>query len=243
MAEREILSPAWVWFAGAMLILFVQALGASMGGQIALMTQVNSFEAAAVQGAGMQIAGLIAGVMFVLMLGQTTERAGMSLRRGGGTGKAGVQGLGVMLIIAPFLFVVPMGASWVSQLVTGIAPDPIAHETLARIVDEPGSWAGLMMIMTALIGAPIVEEIIFRGCVQTSLRALGASPWIATLITAGFFTAMHITAVPVHALVSIFVLAIALGWAFERSGKLGVSIGMHVGFNGLNLMLAIFGGY
>jgi membrane protease YdiL (CAAX protease family) len=38
---------------------------------------------------------------------------------------------------------------------------------------------------------------------------------------------------------AIFVLSIGLGYVFERTGNLVSSLVMHMGFNGLNVLLAV----
>lgn len=122
-------------------------------------------------------------------------------------------------------------------------PDPIAHETLDLILmyeHDPWVWG---LIAAVVIGAPIVEEIIFRAFLQSALMRWFGAPWVAIITTSLLFTAIHYSAVPHHALPTLFVLSASMGLAFERSKRLGVPILMHMCFNAFNIALLLYGGY
>lgn len=60
------------------------------------------------------------------------------------------------------------------------------------------------------VGAPIVEELCYRGLLLTSLLKRGASRWVAVLLTAALFAAMHLE--PIR-FALLFAIGLILGLA------------------------------
>ncbi len=128
-------------------------------------------------------------------------------------------------------------------------PDRIAHETLRDLTDSDRSGAWWAVIALVVIAVPIAEELIYRGLMQSGIRAnLGTGPsrrsrtldWIAIGVVSVLFTYAHKGAAAPHALAVIIVLSIVMGLAYERTGRLLVPIGMHIGFNALNIVTSQF---
>jgi membrane protease YdiL (CAAX protease family) len=126
-------------------------------------------------------------------------------------------------------------------MVTGVPPRELAHDTLRLMKDhfhEPAVWG---LVLSAVVLAPVVEELTFRVFVQgTLLRATGR-PWLAVLIASVIFALVHlgggVAPEDAHALVPLFVFGLALGTAYEKTRRLWVPIVMHMGFNALNVGL------
>lgn len=146
-----------------------------------------------------------------------------------------------------FLWAIPVvqGASIASALIfsaLGSTPDTVAHEALDAIMAAPGdpwTWA---TIASVTIGAPVFEEIMFRGFLQTAVRTWTGSGWTAVVLTSLVFAASHAAVVGVdglYALAGLCALSLAMGAAFERTRSLGVPILMHVLFNTANVGLAL----
>ena len=126
----------------------------------------------------------------------------------------------------------------------GLRPDA-THEVLRQMqqsADDPLALALLGAV--AVIGAPVAEEVMFRGVVQTGLIAGFAHlakgdgravRWSAILLTAAGFAWLH----EPWSRPLIFALAVGLGWAYERHGSLWVPVTLHVAFNGFNTLLAL----
>jgi membrane protease YdiL (CAAX protease family) len=90
--------------------------------------------------------------------------------------------------------------------------------------------------------APIREEILFRGFLQTALVRLLKRPWWSILLASATFAALHIGKdVPWYSVAAVFVLGLAMGLAFEKTKSLGTSIAMHIGFNAVNVAVAVWG--
>ena len=82
----------------------------------------------------------------------------------------------------------------------------------------------VVFALLALIGAPIVEEIAFRGMLFGSLTKSHFTPLMASLISSGVFALFHFE--PKRFLV-LFVVGAVLGEARRRSGSTLASVVAH----------------
>lgn len=137
---------------------------------------------------------------------------------------------------------------------------PDAHEVLKILGNRPSRWLKIGTIALAVIFAPVFEELFFRGLLQTALgrlfswlgilsTALGStdaplptrvpapsstSRWLAIVVTAAAFAAIHM--VPAF-FIPLFVLAVGLGYIYERTGNLWITITAHAMFNGAQILI------
>jgi len=154
------------------------------------------------------------------------------------------KGLCAFGLAIPIIGSVSFGALLVYRWLSGTVPDPIAHDLLRTIVDrigEPWTWG---LIASAVVGAPIVEEFIYRRFLQTALLKATGRTWPAIMVTAALFSLVHLAGsanVPIHALATLFALGVGLGIVFERSRSLVVPIVVHMAFNASNIALAVWG--
>lgn len=158
--------------------------------------------------------------------------------------RAAAQGLGGFLAAWPLIVVATSVATWVHTRVTGAEPDMIAHQTLRQLVDHPHDpWAWLLCGL-AVVAAPLQEEIIYRGFLQSAVLRILGRPWIAVVLTSLVFAGVHTigqSAVPWYAAVAIFTLSVCMGAAFERTRSLLAPIIMHMLFNGANVAMVAMG--
>jgi membrane protease YdiL (CAAX protease family) len=99
-----------------------------------------------------------------------------------------------------------------------------ARELTDRATDPVGV---VLLVLIVGIGAPIVEEIFYRGLVQRSLiRRIGA--WPGIVVTAAIFGAVHFQLFQLPALT---LFGLVLGILAYRTGRLGPSIVAHMVFN------------
>ncbi|MBL9121862.1 MAG: CPBP family intramembrane metalloprotease [Phycisphaerae bacterium] len=152
---------------------------------------------------------------------------------------AGVIGL---VCIAPIIVLGSQLAAIIQQLVTGITPPQLGHETLRAIVEQQSNPTAWLVIAAVTIGAPVFEEIAYRGGLHGAMRALDIKPWATILLTSAFFTIMHLGAIPTaaaaSALTGLAFLSIALGLLRERTGGVLAPIIAHALFNMANIALA-----
>lgn len=104
---------------------------------------------------------------------------------------------------------------------------------LFRNVAERGEGAAMLKIFVAgAVLAPICEEFLFRGFFYAvGKRHLG--PLASGFATALLFAAIHQS---LTAFAGLFVLAVCLTLAYERTGSLLVPIGMHALYNSTSLL-------
>lgn len=99
-----------------------------------------------------------------------------------------------------------------------------------------------MTVLTVLLLAPFVEEVLFRGLVFGSLRVRGRGT--AYAVSCVLFALPHvwhyalINRDAAYLLLGLRYLApgLALCWAYEHSGTLWASVGLHAAANGLSLL-------
>lgn len=100
-----------------------------------------------------------------------------------------------------------------------------------------------IMIVLAVVIAPLTEELVFRAGLFRFLR--GRVPrWIALAGPGVIFASLHVNWVTLEGLTSLVplvVLAVMFSLAYERTGNIGTPIVAHALFN-LNTVLLIFSG-
>lgn len=143
---------------------------------------------------------------------------------------------------------------------------PKAHQLLRIYSEDPTGTLRFMIVISAIVFAPLFEEALFRGLLQTAvlysiqwlldLPAPGepsliqpieqtampektpppAVRWAAIVLTSILFALVH---QELWMMPPIFVLSLCLGYAYERTGNLWVSILLHAAFNTANVILFI----
>jgi len=111
------------------------------------------------------------------------------------------------------------------------------NEGLTVILENQQWSLRLLMIFFATVLTPVFEEIIFRGLLQSYLRDTGYSPWQAIFIASIIFTVLH----PWMHLPALLILAVCMGYAYEKSGSLLRSIFIHCFFNLSQIAFTLLG--
>jgi membrane protease YdiL (CAAX protease family) len=110
----------------------------------------------------------------------------------------------------------------------------VATDTSLHRIADQGRTAALTLAVIALIGAPLIEEIFFRGLVQQSLERCVGTSW-AIVGQAAVFAAVHIYPAyglgNVSVVITIAVLGLVLGATASRYQRLGPTIIAHAWFN------------
>ncbi|KKL55123.1 hypothetical protein LCGC14_2258560 [marine sediment metagenome] len=145
--------------------------------------------------------------------------------------------------VVAFLAVVPLciGAmilmQWLMEL--GVFPiQPREHPMLVFLVDAGPGWR-LAVIVGAVVCAPIGEELFFRGLLQSMLRRMLGGPWRAILVTSAAFAVVHWG--QFQDMPALFLLAVALGYSYERTGRVTGPILIHAIFNGVMIWAKLAG--
>jgi len=91
-----------------------------------------------------------------------------------------------------------------------------------------GPLGVVLLVLIVGIGAPVVEEVFYRGLFQRALLKRGLPPVVAIGTNALVFGASHLQLLQLPALVLFGVVA---GVLAHRSGRLGPAITAHIAFN------------
>ncbi len=111
------------------------------------------------------------------------------------------------------------------------------EHTLLTFLRKDTSWWRFVALATAVVFAPIAEELFFRGLLQSMFkRYFDGRPWPAVLATSAIFAAVHYS--QPQAVASLFLLSVGLGYNYERTGRLTGPILMHAIFNAVSIYLS-----
>lgn len=108
------------------------------------------------------------------------------------------------------------------------ANQPPPEHPMIKALHGAGPVECVLVVISVCVLAPLMEEIFFRGMVQSMLRQWLGNPWAAVIVASVLFTVVHGT--PAH-WPSLLALAIVLGYNYERTGRLWSSITIHMLFN------------
>ena len=99
-----------------------------------------------------------------------------------------------------------------------------------------------MMLLIVVFLAPFVEETLFRGLVFGGLKE--RSRPMAYAVSCALFALLHVWQFAVAGrdpgyflqMVQYLIPGLVLAWAYDHSGTLWASIGLHAGVNALSLL-------
>ena len=122
------------------------------------------------------------------------------------------------------------------------------HEQLKIITAYPRWQLQISVFVIAVVIAPVLEEMIFRGLFQTVIRSFFESRdsklgtrsrvWLPVFISAGLFSMVHGN---VPHWPALFLLGVCMGYAYEKSGSLFRSIFIHALFNSIAVTFVLLG--
>jgi hypothetical protein len=152
---------------------------------------------------------------------------------------------GIGTLRADFGFVVDLARDWATiamgfglEIAAGIALFPITHfvhHTPQQVVHDLDTAHGpklVILVVTAIVVAPVVEELFFRGLLLRALQRRVSAP-LAVAIAALAFGLTHLlfdfgAGAVLPALIGLGLLS---GCLAVRTGNLSRSILLHAGFN------------
>lgn len=225
---RDLHEPAVVYLIGAYLVMGYAVLRLQASGQSAYEMQFAM--------------ELMPFIVIGLLLGRA-RRAEAGFRKAGLLPRQPARDVrwGVMGGVVGFGLAGLSGIIAVTLLTMLDEPVPdVAHETLVTLQQDFSLNLLITIIITAVIMAPLLEELVFRGVLQTALmRLMKGRRWPAMLITAAVFSAIHGWVVPTQGLLPLFVLGLVFGYVYERTGSLLTPILAHAVFNAMNIAIAM----
>lgn len=139
-------------------------------------------------------------------------------------------GVATQFVLVPLLYW-PLRELWPDTF------DPDRLEERAReLADKAGGFDTVLLVVIVVIGAPLVEELVYRGLVQRSLSvSAGASSGL--LLTAILFALIHFSPVEYPGL---FLAGLVFGGCLTVTGRLGPAIVTHAAFNAAGLATVLW---
>jgi hypothetical protein len=140
-------------------------------------------------------------------------------------------GVGVLAnLVLIRLVYLPLDALW---------PDTFGEDKLGEnardLVDRADGASAVLLVLAVVVGAPLVEELFYRGLLQRSLAAR-FDEGLVVVAVALLFAVLHFRPVEIPGL---FAVGLLFGVAALRAGRLGPAIMIHVGFNATGLLQAL----
>jgi uncharacterized protein len=128
-----------------------------------------------------------------------------------------------------------------SLFYSGSLPEQTAVEHLKGLFENPWLFGATAVAVVSVV--PVIEEMLFRGFLQSWLKPLLGRKK-AILLTALIFASFHFSLSQgienVEFIASLFLLALFLGFVKERQQSLWASIGLHSTFNFISILMLIF---
>ena len=146
-------------------------------------------------------------------------------RQTGGLGQVGVttrqpgrdlQAAGLALLaVLPIVMGLGVVIDRLSQLVDIPSPE-YGHDLLRVLAQSRSTWIVVGLITSAVVIAPLLEELIFRGLLQTALLGIWgrSNRWSVVILSAAVFALIHAN-LPWQVLPSLFVLGDLPGLALR----------------------------
>ena len=144
-----------------------------------------------------------------------------------------VQALVILFCIMPVILVMIVTVQTLGEHFNGPDYEVGQHQELEVLTSYPQRSLKMSVAIVAVLAAPLVEELLFRGLIQTLIRSYIGRPWLSVILTSVLFATVHENYTHWPAL---FVLSLAIGYAYEKSGSLWQPLFMHAMFNGMSVM-------
>jgi membrane protease YdiL (CAAX protease family) len=139
-------------------------------------------------------------------------------------------GIGVLsqLVLVNLVYL-PLRALWPDTF-----NDDRLQETAQDLVDRASGGAAVVLVLLIVVGAPVVEELFYRGLLQRSLAARFNESLVVVGVAA-LFALAHFRPIEFPGL---FAFGLVVGVCALVTGRLGLSIVTHMAFNLTGLVLA-----
>jgi membrane protease YdiL (CAAX protease family) len=123
------------------------------------------------------------------------------------------------------------------QFVWRVAGMELENQQLVNALKEGGVGLKLTIFLSAVVIAPLTEEILFRGLMYASVKRY-TERYFAAVFSALAFALLHAN---LSSFAPLFVLGMFFALAYEITGCLAVSILMHAFFNAVSVLLILNG--
>jgi len=159
------------------------------------------------------------------------------------TGRRGVRDAGFgfvggLLLYPLIVLAIAAPLTYLFQTLSG--SEPTTPDQLPQHLNAAQAFASVVL---AVLIAPVVEELYFRGVLFRSLRDRHGF-WVGAIVSGVIFGLVHYVPAPWQdsmLLQSIMVFTgIALAWIYERRGNLVANVAAHMAFNAVGIALILW---
>ena len=144
-----------------------------------------------------------------------------------------------LLAVWPLMIAAIAVTMFLGELIRGQEYQMQQHQQLELITEHARLPLHVLIAIGAVVTGPVLEELMFRGFVQTTIRSffkVGNGAWIAIAVSSALFAMMHEH--PGH-WPALFILGVCMGYAYEKSGSLLRPIFIHSLFNATRIIAAL----
>ncbi len=170
------------------------------------------------------------------MLALVAQRMHVASRRLYGVSIRPMDALGIPIGVAAQLIVLPLLYLPLVQLFPDTFSDDDLQRNARELFDSATGIGRMALVLVIVVGAPIVEELVYRGLIYGSMANTLTTP-LAILGSAAFFAIIHFRAVEY---LGLFAIGVILAMAVAQTGRLGLSIVTHAAFNATALVALTF---
>lgn len=181
----------------------------------------------------------LVGALWMLAQRARTDNAAGSLRSFGrdyGLSFRASDALGIPIGVAAQLLLVPLLYLPLREIWPEVFDADDIEKRARDLWQSAGGAGSVLLIAIVVLGAPLVEELVYRGLLQGALvrRLPRLAGWLAVMIIAALFALVHFAPIEYPGL---FLVGLVFGACALRTGRLGLSIVTHAAFNATGLAL------
>lgn len=226
------LVPLMLWFGGvAMVVVLVQKLTPGLQGWQKIFRDHIVMSIGAIV--------TIAAMMFLahIHFARRLKGFGLNIRT---IVKDFFMGFVNLLAAWPIMMAAITMTMFVAELIWGREYEMQQHQQLELITEYSQLPLRILIVFVAVVIAPLLEEMLFRGFIQTTIRSFFSirnSAWPAIAASSVLFAIMHEN--PGH-WPALFILGACLGYSYEKSGSLFRPIFIHAFFNAVTIIFVLF---
>lgn len=136
-------------------------------------------------------------------------------------------GVLTQLVLVPVVYL-PLRAMW-----PGTFTEARLEQRTRDLVEVAGESSMLLLAVLVVVGAPVIEELVYRGLIQRSLAARISDP-IALVVASLWFAVIHFQLLE---LPGLFVAGLVFGGCLLVTGRLVTAVMAHAAFNATALLM------
>lgn len=141
-------------------------------------------------------------------------------------------------VVSMWVFFGALQASGFMDWIESLGVEPV-QDTVKLLQEAKDPWVIGLMVVAAVVAAPVCEEIVFRGYFYPAAKKF-VGPWVAMVCSALVFAAAHGS---LAALLPLFVFGCVLVFLYEKTGSLWAPMAVHFCFNGATVLFQLAARY